>query len=133
MREVTTDSSTVRIDKWLWAARFFKTRSTAAQAVVGGKVHVNGERVKPARILKLGDSLEITRGEERFVVLVQALSEKRGSAKIAQSLFAETEQSIASRTTNREEKRFEKMSRPAPPSRPDKRARREIRQFSGKK
>lgn len=124
--------SDVRIDKWLWAARFFKTRTLAADAVSGGKVHVNGFRVKPARGLKLGDQLEITRGEEQFVVVVRALSETRGPAKVAVTLYEETEESASKRIVQREEKRFERISRPVPPTRPDKRGRREIRKISGK-
>lgn len=125
-------SEGVRIDKWLWAARFFKTRSLAAEAVSGGKVHLNGLRVKPARTVKPDDRLEITRGEEQFVVTVRALTESRVPAKVAVMLYDESEESIAKRLLNREEKRFERSSRPVPPSRPDKRARRDIRKFAGK-
>ena len=74
----------VRIDKWLWAARFFKTRSIAADAVNGGKVHVNGQRVKSSRPVSIDDQLEITRGQIQSVVIVKGLDEKRGSAKVAQ-------------------------------------------------
>ena len=77
----------VRIDKWLWAARFFKTRSLAAQAVAGGKVHINGARIKPARMVQAGDELRIRRGEVEFVVIVQDVAEKRGPAKEAQLLY----------------------------------------------
>ncbi len=122
----------VRIDKWLWAARFFKTRSVAAEAVGGGKVYVNGVRVKPSRTVKLGDQLEITRGEEHFVVVVRGVSDSRGPASVATTLYEETEESAAKRLVLRDEKRFERISRPVPPSRPDKRARRDIRKFTGK-
>jgi len=87
----------VRIDRWLWAARFFKTRTAATDAVVGGRVHVNGERVKPARDVQPGDTLEIGVGDRRFVVLVKDVADKRGSATIAATLYEETPESIAAR------------------------------------
>ena len=88
----------LRIDKWLWAARFFKTRSRAKEAVAGGKVHLNGNRVKPARDVRLGDRLAITQGQIEVEVLVQAIREQRGSATLAQQMYSETEDSIARRT-----------------------------------
>src|SRR3954447_20937886 len=87
----------VRIDKWLWAARFFKTRSAATEAVVGGRVHVGGERVKPARDVHAGDTLEIGVDDRRYVVVVTGLAEKRGPASVAANLYAETPESIAAR------------------------------------
>lgn len=123
----------VRIDKWLWAARFFKTRSMAAQAVSGGKVHVNGARIKPARLVQPGDELRIRRGELEFVVIVQGLSEKRRPAREAQLLYEETESSIQLREETREQKRLEAANKMyGPVKRPDKRARRQIRSFTRK-
>jgi ribosome-associated heat shock protein Hsp15 len=88
----------VRIDKWLWAARFYKTRSLATEAVAGGRVHVNGDRVKPARELRVGETVEITLGGGlKRVVVVDALSDKRGPAPAAQALYTETPDSIAER------------------------------------
>ena len=87
----------VRIDKWLWAARFFKTRSLAQTAVGGGKVRLNDERVKVAKEVKVGDTLAIRIAEYEWVVTVRALSEKRGSAEIARTLYTENEESIAKR------------------------------------
>jgi ribosome-associated heat shock protein Hsp15 len=87
----------VRVDKWLWAARFFKTRSLATEAVLGGRVHVNGSRVKPAKELRVGDQLVVTVGTVRRTVEVADLSEKRGPASMAATLYAETEDSIAAR------------------------------------
>jgi ribosome-associated heat shock protein Hsp15 len=84
----------VRIDKWLWAARFFKTRSLATEAVAGGKVHVNDARVKPARELHAGDTVDITIGGLRRTVVVKALADKRGPAAVAQALYDETLESI---------------------------------------
>ena len=87
----------VRVDKWLWAARFFKTRSLATEAVLGGRVHVNGARVKPAKELHVGDVLVVTIGTVRRTVEVAGLSEKRGPASVAATLYIETEESIAAR------------------------------------
>ena len=123
----------VRIDKWLWAARFFKTRSMAAQAVTGGKVHVNGARIKPARMVQPGEELRIRRGELEFIVIVQAVSDKRRPAKEAQLLYVETEESITQREKTREQKRLEAADRMyGPMKRPDKRERRKIRKFTRK-
>ncbi len=123
----------VRIDKWLWAARFFKTRSMAAQAVAGGKVHVNGARIKPARSVQPGDELRVRRGELEFVVIVLALSDKRRPAKEAQLLYDETESSVQQREEMRDRKRLEAAGRMyGPMKRPDKKARRQIRSFTRK-
>jgi len=120
----------VRIDKWLWAARFFKTRSMAAQAVSGGKVHLNGARIKPAKIVQIGDELHIRRGEVEFVVIVQGILAKRRPAREAQLLYEETEASIQIRQETSEQKRLEAAGRMyGPMKRPDKRARRKIRSF----
>lgn len=123
----------VRIDKWLWAARFFKTRSMAAQAVSGGKVHVNGARVKPARAVVSGEELRIRRGEVEFIVIVQGVSGKRRPAREAQLLYEETEASILQREEMRQKKRLEAAGRMfGPMKRPDKRSRRQIRSFTRK-
>lgn len=87
----------VRIDKWLWAARFFKTRGKAKEAIDGGKVHINGNRAKPAKEVAAGDTLEITQGYDEKTVIVKELSERRGSATIAQTLYEETPESIEKR------------------------------------
>jgi ribosome-associated heat shock protein Hsp15 len=119
----------VRIDKWLWAARFFKTRSLARKAVDGGKVHHNGVRVKPSRAVKPGDFLEITRGIERWEVEILALAERRGSATIAQQLYCESEASIKAREQAREQRRIEHQAAPQTDRRPSKRDRRQIHRF----
>ena len=127
------ENEKVRIDKWLWAARFFKTRSMAAQAVSGGKVHLNGARIKPARTVLVGDELRIRRGEVEFIIIVQGLSEKRRPAKEAQLLYEETETSRKVREETRELKRLEAAGKMyGPMKRPDKRARRQIRSFTRK-
>jgi ribosome-associated heat shock protein Hsp15 len=99
----------VRIDKWLWAARFFKTRTAATDAVVGGRVHVNGARVKPSRDVFPGDTVEVRIGHQQWTVVVRGLSEKRGSASIAATLYEETPESAALREQRALEAR---MSRP---------------------
>jgi ribosome-associated heat shock protein Hsp15 len=96
----------VRIDKWLWAARFFKTRSLATEAVTGGKVHVNDARVKPARELHVGDTVEVTIGGLRRTVVVQGLAERRGPAAAAQALYEETPESIERREQYLTERRL---------------------------
>jgi ribosome-associated heat shock protein Hsp15 len=96
----------VRIDKWLWAARFFKTRGAATEAVLGGRVHLNDERVKPAKDVHLGDRLEVTAGDVRRTVLVRGLAEKRGAAPVAATLYEETTESIALREKRSAERRF---------------------------
>jgi ribosome-associated heat shock protein Hsp15 len=116
----------IRIDKWLWAARFFKTRSAATEAVTGGHVHVNGERVKPARDVKTGDRLEIRRGQQRFTVVVTGLAERRGSASAAAELYEETPESIAEREKRRDERRLSKPLGSDLSERPTKRDRRRL-------
>lgn len=116
----------MRIDKWLWAARFYKTRSLATEAVEGGKVHVNGDRVKAARPLKAGDRLRIRRGTDEHEVVVLGLSEQRGPATAAQALYEETAESIARREATAEQRRAMAVAVPRPPGRPDKKSRRDI-------
>ena len=96
----------VRVDKWLWAARFFKTRGAATEAVLGGRVRVNNERVKPAKDVHPGDRLEVTTGDVRRTVLVRGLAEKRGSAPVAAALYEETPESIALREQRAAERRL---------------------------
>jgi ribosome-associated heat shock protein Hsp15 len=96
----------VRLDKWLWAARFYKTRSAATDAVVGGRVHVNRVRAKPAKEIRKGDEIELTIGVTRRVVEVVGLSEKRGPATVAATLYRETPESIEARERAAEERRL---------------------------
>src|SRR5690242_15970874 len=113
----------VRADVWLWAARFFKTRSLAKQAIDGGKVDVNGSGCKPAKALHVGDRLQVGRGEERFEVTVLALSEQRGPAPVAQALYRETAESVAAREAMRAQRKLGAAGLLRPPTRPDKQAR----------
>lgn len=124
--------SRIRLDKWLWAARFFKTRAISSEAVSGGKVHLDGQRVKPSRAVKIDDCYEISRGQDRFEVVVKELSERRGSATIAQTLYRETPESIQRREHEAEQRKLAAMQRPTSDSRPNKRERRKIRYFTGK-
>ena len=119
----------IRIDKWLWAARFFKTRSLAREAISGGKVHLNGYRVKPGRALKPGDSLRIQRGEEEFTIEVVDLSTRRGPAPVAQALYEETEESLARREQREEQRKLERQQKATRVRRPDKRQRRRLVRF----
>jgi ribosome-associated heat shock protein Hsp15 len=114
----------LRIDKWLWCARFFKSRSQATTAVAGGLVHVNGERVKPSRAVHVDDRIEITRDEQRFEVVIRSLPVRRGPAPEARTHYVETEASVAAREQQRERSR---LAPPAPDGRPDKHARRLLR------
>lgn len=122
----------IRIDKWLWAARFFKTRSIASKAVSGGHVYINGQRIKPSRLVRMEDTLHIRRGLTEFVVIVAGISGKRGPAKIAVTLYRETDESIRRRELNAQQRRLEKAQNPGPGRRPDKRDRRKIRKFTRK-
>ena len=96
----------VRIDKWLWAALFFKTRSVAAAAVVGGRVHVNGLRAKPSKDLRVGDTVEVTIGAVRRTVQVTGVSDRRGPASVAATLYSETAESVAARERHELERRL---------------------------
>ena len=114
----------LRIDKWLWFARFFKSRSQATDAVSGGRVHVNGERAKASRNIHVGDCLLISRDEIRFDVVVSSLPVRRGPAGEAHAAYVETPESIATREQRRENAR---LAPPAPDGRPDKHDRRALR------
>jgi ribosome-associated heat shock protein Hsp15 len=116
----------VRIDKWLWAARFFKTRGAATEAVLGGHVHVNGQRVKPAKDVKAGDRLEIRNGQVEWTVVVAGLAEKRGPASVAQALYDETSESKAAREQRTLERRLAKPLGADLGARPTKQDRRRL-------
>jgi ribosome-associated heat shock protein Hsp15 len=123
------DSQRIRLDKWLWAARFFRTRSAAAKAVNGGQVQVNGARVKPARTVNPGETVRIRRGMVEFTIRVLALSDRRKGAPEARLLYEETAESIARRERQGEERRL-LATEPLPShGRPNKKDRRLIRRF----
>ena len=122
-----TPVAAVRLDVWLWAARFFKTRSLAKQAVETGKVDVAGQRPKSSRAVRVGEALQISRGDEVFDIQVLGLSEMRGPAPVAQQLYAESEASLARRAELRLQRAAAKNGYQPPEHKPDKRARRLIR------
>jgi ribosome-associated heat shock protein Hsp15 len=122
----------IRIDKWLWAARFFKTRALATEAVNGGRVHLDGQRIKASRAVKVHDVYEIQRGFERLSVVVEQLSDKRGPASVAQTLYRETEQSQARRKNEAEQRKLASLSKPQIDHRPKKRERRKLFDLTGK-
>lgn len=121
----------MRLDKWLWAARFFKTRSLATQAIEHGRVKLNGERVKPAREIKAGDRLEIRIGESDWSLAVRALSLLRGPAPVAQALYEEDPESCARRQRQAHERKLTASPAAAVKGRPTKRDRRQIHRFTG--
>lgn len=125
---MSSDSiESVRLDVWLWAARFFKTRALAKHAIETGKIEVDGQRAKPARGVRIGDALKIARGEETFEIEVRALSDMRGPARTAQALYGEAEASRLRREAERAQRAAERAGYRAPETKPDKRARRLIR------
>ncbi|MBB4126457.1 ribosome-associated heat shock protein Hsp15 [Xanthomonas translucens] len=127
MNESLAQPSAVRLDVWLWAARFFKTRSVAKQAVETGKVDVAGQRPKPSRAVRVGEQLRVERGEEVFEIHVLALSDNRGPASVAQALYQESDASRERRAQQRAQRSAERNGYQAPDGKPDKRARRLIR------
>lgn len=122
----------IRIDKWLWASRFFKTRALASAAVNGGKVHLDGQRIKASRAVKTGDVYEIHRGFERLEVIVEQLSERRGPAAVALTLYRETDDSIVKREKDAEQRKLSRQMMPVMDHRPNKKERRKMRDFTGK-
>ncbi|HAV38431.1 MAG TPA: RNA-binding protein [Massilia sp.] len=125
------EDNNVRIDKWLWAARFFKTRSLAAEAVDRGRVRIGGEPVKPARNVKLNDKIFIDNGSDRWEVVVLGLSDKRGPAPVARELYRETEESVVRRENDSEARRLFPEPGSTIKGRPTKRDRRAISRAGG--
>lgn len=119
----------VRLDKWLWAARFFKTRSLAHKAIDGGKIRLNGQNCKPSRLITVGDVLRIHRDDGEYTVTILALNEQRRPAKEAQLLYEESPESLARRELERSQRRLHAYSAPHPDRRPDKKARRQLIQM----
>ena len=116
----------VRIDKWLWAARFAKTRGAATEAVLGGHVRVNGVRAKPAKDVRVDDTVEVRLGEVQWTVVVTGVSDKRGPAKVAATLYAETPESVAGRERYAAERRLARPLGADLGARPTKQARRRL-------
>ena len=128
-KQFTTTQTKVRLDKWLWAARFYKTRSLAKQAIEGGKVHCNGARSKGSREIEVGFILDIRRDWDELTVTVTALSDKRGNAPQAALLYVETSQSIEKRLLQTEQRKMQRAMNPLNEGRPSKQDRRKIHRF----
>jgi len=122
----------IRIDRWLWNSRFFKTRSLASEAVNGGKVHLNGHRVKAGRPVKTGDVLSIQKDSSLYEVTVTAINKTRRPAKEARLMYEESEQSRLKREQEQQIKKLASASRPVPQRKPGKREREQLRQFKQK-
>ena len=118
-----------RSDSGVWAGRFFNTRSLAKQAIEGGKVQVGGGKAKPSKAVQPGDVLEIRKGDQRWTVQVEAVATKRGPAHVAESLYRETEESMAARQQSSEQKRLARMAAPVPDHKPSKKERRDLQRF----
>ena len=121
--------SSVRLDKWLWAARFFKTRSVARDAVSGGKVHLNGNRAKPGRTLSIDDVLRIQRGDDEYTITIIEIASRRGPAAVAQTLYEESDESRLKREKLVEQRKLEHEQHAGRERRPDKRQRRRLVRF----
>ncbi len=126
---VNQSNDAVRLDKWLWAARFYKTRAIAREMIQGGKVHYNGQRAKPSRSVEIGAIIKLQQGYDEKEVTVAALSERRGNAVVAQSLYQETDESQHKREQLAELRKLNAANGPHPDRRPDKKQRRQIIRF----
>lgn len=127
MKEKSAEA--VRLDKWLWAARFYKTRAIAREMVEGGKVHYNGQRSKPSKIVEPEAELTLRQGNDERTVIVQTVSDKRGPATEAQQMYAETPQSIEKREKIAQARKMSALTMPHPDRRPDKKERRDLMKF----
>ena len=119
----------VRLDKWLWAARFYKTRAISKEMINGGKVHYNGQRTKSSKFAEVGATIRLRQGHDEKEIVIKKLSEYRQKGSIAQTLYEETPQSIAKREVYAEQRRLNILNNPAPAQKPDKKQRRQIIRF----
>ena len=127
--QLEEEKEVVRLDKWLWAARFYKTRTLAKEMIDGGKVHYNGQRSKPNKIVEVGATLKVRQGSDEKEIAVLALSSQRQGAPEAQLLYRETEQSLANREKLAMARKMNALSMPHPDRRPDKKERRDLLKF----
>ncbi|KIO37817.1 ribosome-associated heat shock protein Hsp15 [Shewanella sp. cp20] len=119
----------VRLDKWLWAARFYKTRAIAKEMINGGKVHYNGQRTKSSKLAEVDAVIRLRQGYDEKEIVIKKLSEQRQKAVVAQTLYEETPESIAKRETYAEARRLNVLNNPAPDTKPDKKQRRQLIRF----
>lgn len=129
MTATQEDSPKIRLDKWLWAARFYKTRALAKEAIEGGKVHYNGQRSKPGKIVETGGTLTLRLGWQEKIIIIDGLSDKRRGAPEAQALYHETEDSLKRREELAWQRKTMQTAQLPPARRPTKKARRDIRRF----
>ena len=126
---MSTGTDAVRLDKWLWAARFYKTRSIARNMIDGGKVHYNRQRSKPSKLVEPGAIITLRQGHEEKTVVIEKISGQRRGAPEAQQLYTETEQSIAKREENTQKRKLNTFYNPGPEKKPDKKQRRDLIKF----
>ncbi|MGO2509305.1 MAG: ribosome-associated heat shock protein Hsp15 [Vibrio hibernica] len=126
---MSSQTLSVRLDKWLWAARFYKTRSIARSMVDGGKVHYNDQRSKPSKMVELGAKLRVRQGNEEKIIIIEKISEHRRGAPEAQALYSETPESITKREEDAKKHKLNALYSPSPDKRPDKKQRRSIIRF----
>jgi ribosome-associated heat shock protein Hsp15 len=129
MKGKATDDEAVRLDKWLWAARFYKTRALAREMIDGGKVHYNGQRGKPSKIVELNAEIKLRQGNEERTVIVLAVTSQRRGADEAQQMYQETEASIVNREKVALARKMNALTMPHPDRRPDKKERRDLIKF----
>lgn len=129
MTQGQSDKTDIRLDKWLWAARFYKTRAIAKEMINGGKVHYNGQRAKSSRNAEIGAVLKIRQGYDDKEIIIKKLSQLRQSGAIAQELYEETATSLAKRAINAEQRRLNMLNNPIPDQKPDKKQRRQLMRF----
>lgn len=122
-------SEGVRLDKWLWAARFYKTRADAREMIEGGKVHYNGQRSKPSKLVEVAAELTLRQGNDQRTVVIEAVTDKRGPATVAQQLYRETAESIEKREKVALARKMNALTMPHPDRRPDKKERRDLMKF----
>ncbi|MFD1800800.1 ribosome-associated heat shock protein Hsp15 [Mixta tenebrionis] len=127
MKEKTAEG--VRLDKWLWAARFYKTRALAREMIEGGKVHYNGQRSKPSKLVELDAELTLRQGNDERTVIIRAVTDRRGPASEAQQLYSETPESVEKREKMAQARKLNALTMPHPDRRPDKKERRDLMKF----
>lgn len=122
----TEKAQAIRLDKWLWAARFYKTRAIAKEMILSGKVHYNGQRVKSSKNAEIGAVIKLKQGFDDKIIIIDSLSAVRRNASFAQTLYSETKESINQRAINAEARRLNILNNPAPDTKPDKKQRRNL-------